>query len=313
MVHFPQIATSSRVNRHWVAIATLASFAGLLAQASPGVANELNEASVLQSEAKYGGYLPVTPASLETSTPATTTPEAVPIYVPLPLADEPVAPAATLPPSSNGLPSTPLSEPVADAALPIDPGLPSIAGALATPHSAPGLVAEAESEPSLALPPVEPGVASPPALAQAPVTSLDTPPSNRPTSYIAAAGNIPLSGDESAIGDGGFAIVGKIGFTDHLAIRPGVFFGDGTVLTAQVSYGFPVRDAATQRIRFTPYVGAGLAVTTGSGSDVGPMVSGGVDVPLTEQLTATGQLNVAFLDDTDIGLLLGLGYTFSLF
>jgi hypothetical protein len=40
------------------------------------------------------------------------------------------------------------------------------------------------------------------------------------------------------------------------------------------------------------------------------LLSGGVDVPIANQLTANAGVNVSFLDDTNIGLLLGVGYNF---
>jgi hypothetical protein len=35
-----------------------------------------------------------------------------------------------------------------------------------------------------------------------------------------------------------------------------------------------------------------------------------VDVPLSREFTATAGLNVGFLDQTDVGLVLGVGYNF---
>jgi hypothetical protein len=41
------------------------------------------------------------------------------------------------------------------------------------------------------------------------------------------------------------------------------------------------------------------------------LLSGGVDVPLNTNLTATAGVNAAFLDQTDVGLIIGVGYNFN--
>lgn len=58
----------------------------------------------------------------------------------------------------------------------------------------------------------------------------------------------------------------------------------------------------------SPYLGAGVAIEASDDADVGLLLTGGVDVPLGSQFTATGAVNAAFLDGTDVGLLLGIGY-----
>ncbi len=60
-----------------------------------------------------------------------------------------------------------------------------------------------------------------------------------------------------------------------------------------------------------PYIGAGAAFKTGDDSEIGLLISGGIDVPLTPQFTATAAVNAGFFNTTDIGLLLGVGYNFS--
>ncbi len=62
---------------------------------------------------------------------------------------------------------------------------------------------------------------------------------------------------------------------------------------------------------FAPYVGAGLAIATGDNSDVVPMLIASVDVPIANQFTANAGVNVAFFDDTSVGLVLGVGYNFA--
>ena len=132
------------------------------------------------------------------------------------------------------------------------------------------------------------------------------------SSYIGIAGNLGLGGD-SALGDGNFMVISKVGITDILSIRPSVVLGDDTVILAPVTYDFSfkqVTDPFSEALPFSPYVGAGLALATGDGSELSFLITGGVDVPLSDKLTATAAINAAFFDQTDLGLSVGVGYNF---
>jgi hypothetical protein len=41
------------------------------------------------------------------------------------------------------------------------------------------------------------------------------------------------------------------------------------------------------------------------------LLTGGIDVPLNANFTATVGINAAFLNETDVGLLIGVGYNFN--
>jgi len=132
-------------------------------------------------------------------------------------------------------------------------------------------------------------------------------------SYIGIGGNIGLGGD-TTLGDSGFAVISKIGLTRNLSARPAVVIGgnDPTVLVP-VTLDFPissVAEAGRVNLRAAPYVGGGIAISTGSGSLVRPLITAGVDVPVASRITATAGVNFAFFDDTEIGLVLGAGYNF---
>ncbi|MGB3756969.1 MAG: hypothetical protein WBA07_11425 [Rivularia sp. (in: cyanobacteria)] len=132
------------------------------------------------------------------------------------------------------------------------------------------------------------------------------------SSYIGIAGNLGLGGD-SALGDGNFMVISKVGITDILSIRPSVVLGDDTVILAPVTYDFSfkqVTDPFSEALPFSPYVGAGVALATGDGSELSFLITGGVDVPLSDKLTATAAINAAFFDETDLGLSVGVGYNF---
>ncbi|MBD2344620.1 hypothetical protein [Anabaena subtropica] len=139
----------------------------------------------------------------------------------------------------------------------------------------------------------------------------------RPTrggrSYIGVAGNIGISGSDSSLGDGNFAAISKIGLTNAISVRPSAVFGSNTTILIPVTYDFTLQaaDAFSEPLAIAPYVGIGAAIKTGDDSKVGFLASGGIDVPLNAQFTATAAVNAGFFDDTDIGLLIGVGYNFS--
>ncbi|MBE9107718.1 hypothetical protein IQ229_23135 [Nostoc cf. edaphicum LEGE 07299] len=132
------------------------------------------------------------------------------------------------------------------------------------------------------------------------------------SSYIGVAGNIGLGGD-SAIGEGSFMVISKIGLTRTFSVRPSVAIEDDPVILVPVTYDFNFRtaDAFEDTFAVAPYVGAGVAIETSDDADVGLLLSGGVDVPLNTNLTATAGVNAAFLDETDVGLMIGVGYNFT--
>ncbi|MEW5857806.1 MAG: hypothetical protein AB1861_10570 [Cyanobacteriota bacterium] len=130
-------------------------------------------------------------------------------------------------------------------------------------------------------------------------------------SYVGVGFNIGFGGD-SALGDGSFAVISKIGLTNTLSLRPSVLLGDDTTFLIPVTYDFNIRQSDPfEPVRFAPYVGGGVTISTGDDSDIGFLVTGGVDVPLTRQFTATAALNVGFQsDEVPVGVILGVGYTF---
>jgi hypothetical protein len=132
------------------------------------------------------------------------------------------------------------------------------------------------------------------------------------SSYIGVAGNIGLGGD-SALSEGGFAVISKVGLTRSISVRPSIVIEDDPVILVPVTYDFNLRatDALDTTLAIAPYVGAGVAIETSDDANVGFLLSGGVDVPLSTNFTATAGVNAAFLDETDVGLMIGVGYNFS--
>ncbi|BAY25915.1 hypothetical protein NIES2100_57240 [Calothrix sp. NIES-2100] len=140
----------------------------------------------------------------------------------------------------------------------------------------------------------------------------------RPTrggrSYLGLAGNIGLSGSDSALGDGNFAVISKIGLTNAISVRPAAVLGDNTTILLPITYDFSFQQAAdpfSEPLPIAPYVGVGAAIKTGDNSEAAFLLSGGIDVPLTSKFTGTIGVNAGFFENTDIGLLVGVGYNFS--
>ena len=139
----------------------------------------------------------------------------------------------------------------------------------------------------------------------------------RPTrggrSYIGVAGNIGLGGSDSSLADGNFAVISKVGLTNSLSVRPSGVFGNNTTILVPITYDFNLEsaDPFDEPLLIAPYVGVGAALKTGSNSKTALLVTGGVDFPLNPQFTATASVNAGFFRETDIGLLLGVGYNFT--
>lgn len=130
------------------------------------------------------------------------------------------------------------------------------------------------------------------------------------SSYIGIGGNLGLSGSP-ALGDGAFVINSKIGLTRNISFRPAVLFGNDTDFLLPLTYDFVLESADPfAPIPFAPYLGGGVIVSTNGDNTLGFLLTGGVDVPLSSQFVANASINVGFRNDTDVGLILGIGYTF---
>jgi hypothetical protein len=132
-------------------------------------------------------------------------------------------------------------------------------------------------------------------------------------SYLGVGGNIGLAGGDSPLADGNFAVISKIGLTNNISVRPSVVIGDNTVILAPLTYDFSfqkVADPFGEPLPISPYIGAGAAFKVGDNSKVALLLTGGIDVPLNSRFTATAAVNAGFFGQTDVGLLLGVGYNF---
>jgi hypothetical protein len=124
------------------------------------------------------------------------------------------------------------------------------------------------------------------------------------SSYIGIGGNLGVAGGP-AVGDLGFTIFAKIGLSNSFSARPALIFSDDFDILLPITYDFRFADTP-----FLPFIGGGLLITTASGN-VGGLITGGVDFPLTQQFTATGRFNLGFTSkDAALGFMFGLGYNF---
>lgn len=126
-------------------------------------------------------------------------------------------------------------------------------------------------------------------------------------SYIGIGGNIGLTGDTS-VGNGAFAVISKIGLTDYLSVRPSALIEDDAMFLLPVTFDFSGDEVPNAEFSIAPYLGGGLAISTGRDNTVGALISGGLDIPLSSEFTANAGANVSFINDTNVGLLLGVGY-----
>ncbi len=151
----------------------------------------------------------------------------------------------------------------------------------------------------------------------------ETAPKSRPfRNYIGIGGSIGLQNRKTALGGGGFAILGRIGLAKlgnsvNLSLHNAtVVFGNRTA-TSMFAFTVetPLKNKSSGQVVVSPFLGGGVLLrNTGGSEKVAPLLSGGVDVPLSRKFTVTARVNAGFLSgDTEVGLLLGVGYNYSLF
>ncbi|MDX2229618.1 MAG: hypothetical protein NW220_08270 [Leptolyngbyaceae cyanobacterium bins.349] len=125
-------------------------------------------------------------------------------------------------------------------------------------------------------------------------------------SYVGAGVNIGVAGD-TAIGNTSFAAFSKVALTNYLSVRPAIFVSSNVTFLVPITYDFPLVRAGA--IHFNPYVGAGISISTRNES-VDFLVTGGLDFPISDRLTATAAANFGPAGGVDVGLVFGLAYTF---
>lgn len=147
--------------------------------------------------------------------------------------------------------------------------------------------------------PISPLLSQTPTIEESTVGTLQD---NR-LNYLGVGGAIGLRDEgETALGEGGFTILGRFSFTNNISIHSSAIFNDNDLLSAAVTYGTPIKI-------FFPFVGAGISADTDN-FNVNPEITSGVDLPINSLLTGTARVNANFDDETDIGLIFGVGVNF---
>ena len=127
------------------------------------------------------------------------------------------------------------------------------------------------------------------------------------SSYVGVGANIGAIGS-TPLGDLSGAILSKIGLTRNISVRPTILIDGDVSFLFPVTLDFPFQSAG--RVNFAPYVGLGASFSTGDRKNADLIVSGGVDVPLSPQLTLTAAANAGLIDGIELGVLIGIGYNF---
>ena len=112
--------------------------------------------------------------------------------------------------------------------------------------------------------------------------------------------------------DLGLAVNSKVTVGNNVSVRPGLItdfdFSDGqTSFMIPVTYDF---NPITSNGKLLPYAGGGVAFTTGDDSDVGPLLTAGVDYRVTDKVTLNGAVNWSIYDDSQVNGVVGVGYPF---
>lgn len=166
---------------------------------------------------------------------------------------------------------------------------------------------------AIALTGVVSGITVKDANAQSIEPNIENQTDSKPKGYFGVGGAIGLSGNSTALSTGGLSFFSKTVFTENLALHSStVVFGSNiAVSTSALTLNLPIRNEA-QQIIFTPFLGGGVMLSNEGSLKTSPHITGGLDVPLSNKLTATIRMNVGFVSDrpTEMGLILGVGYSF---
>jgi hypothetical protein len=113
-----------------------------------------------------------------------------------------------------------------------------------------------------------------------------------------------------------FAIDSKFGVSDNLSLRPFVSFGNGaTTFGSSLTYDFNLSNGGGgtlgERTQVTPFLGGGIAVDSGAGSNTVGYFTGGADFGVTENVDLKAELDVPFTSNGSATIVrLGAGFKF---
>ena len=128
--------------------------------------------------------------------------------------------------------------------------------------------------------------------------------------YLGIGGTIRLENNNgTALGEGGFSILGRFSFTDQLSIHSSSIISGDNLISIAATGGLPIKNQETGRTVVFPFVGGGISADT-EDFNIDPVVTAGVDIPIDQLITGTARVNANFGDETDLGILLGIGVDF---
>lgn len=124
--------------------------------------------------------------------------------------------------------------------------------------------------------------------------------------YFGIGGTLGVSDDgDTELGDGGFSLMGRFSLNEKLAIHSASVLSGDSFFSFALTKSF-AEVGATENIALIPFVGAGVGLEVDD-FEISPLVTAGVDVPISDLVTGTARVNAAFNDGTDIGVVLGVG------
>ncbi|NJM69728.1 MAG: hypothetical protein HC862_05600 [Scytonema sp. RU_4_4] len=131
--------------------------------------------------------------------------------------------------------------------------------------------------------------------------------------FIGVGGSIGMSGEDTGLSEGGFAMMTRTDLSDRLSIRGTTVFGNTRTDNAiALTVNFPIPSGSGEA-RLIPFAGGGVLISSESFFNdviVRGLVTGGIDVPLSRRFIITTAVNVGFTDTTNIGVRLGVMYGF---
>jgi hypothetical protein len=128
-------------------------------------------------------------------------------------------------------------------------------------------------------------------------------------SYVGVAANFGLNGNSNLDGRS-LVIISKLGLNEIMSVRPSaLILGKSATFLFPLTYDFDPQQVFNN-FKFSPYLGGGITITTGSSSSYGAMITGGIDIPWSSTFTVNMTANMAFLETTNFGVLVGIGYNF---
>ncbi|MEO0866877.1 MAG: hypothetical protein AAFY17_00235 [Cyanobacteria bacterium J06642_11] len=124
--------------------------------------------------------------------------------------------------------------------------------------------------------------------------------------FIGVGLSIGTGDGDGALEELGLAGISKLSVAPQVSVRPTIVVNDSVGVLAPVTFNF---QSPTDILNASiyPYVGGGIAINA-TEDDFAPLVSAGVDVPLSQRFTVNGQTNLTLADDATLHFMFGLGY-----